>query len=425
MTTSATAETASGVPAARVKRARGRSRTSRFARSIAIAAALSLVAVGTVTATSNDAAWAVDYPSWNDVVNARKSEAATKAEASRVQQLIQGLKDEVARTQAQAEAKGNLYYEADQKFQEAAVKAAELQTQADEASALAEQSRRRAGELIAQQYRSGNGDIATTLFVNAAEADDLLYRYGMADKFTEQTASIYVKAIQDQNTSQALSDQADVAQVLLEELRAAAEVAFAEAQTAAEAAAEAFATQEERLGVLEAQLAVLTERRAVTETDYLAGVRERTAAAAQLGAGQISASGWASPVTGYISSAFGNRVHPRSGVWSFHSGVDIAAPCGRNMFAAHAGTVTYAGWNGGYGNYIQIDHGNGVSTAYGHIVSGGLLVKMGQEVEVGQNIARVGTTGTSTGCHLHYEVRLNGVANDPVSYMRNQGISLG
>jgi murein DD-endopeptidase MepM/ murein hydrolase activator NlpD len=397
----------------------------RTVQSIAIAVAISLVAVVNVTGSGSGAAWAVDYPSWNDVVNARKSEAATKAEAARVQQLIQGLKDEVARTQAEAEVKGNLYFEADQKFQEAAVKAAELQTQADDASALAEESRRRAGELIAQQYRSGNGDIATTLFVNAAQADDLLYRYGMADKFTEQTASIYVKAIQDQNTSQALSDQAEVAQNLLDELRAAAEVAFAEAQTAADAAAEAFATQEERLGVLEAQLAVLTERRAVTEADYLAGVRERTAAGAQLGAGQISASGWANPVSGYISSAFGNRVHPRTGVWTFHAGVDLAAPCGRNMFAAHSGTVTYSGWNGGYGNYIRIDHGNGVSTAYGHIVNGGLLVRLGQEVEVGQNIARVGTTGSSTGCHLHYEVRLNGVANDPVSFMRNQGIGLG
>ena len=394
-------------------------------RVVAAAVALTLVTTIAVAGDGVGAAWAVEYPTWNDVVNARKSEAATKAEAARVQQLIQALRDEVARTQAEAEVKGNLYFEADQKFQEAAVKAAELQQQADDASALAEESRRRAGELIAQQYRSGNGDISTTLFVNAAQADDLLYRYGMADKFTEQTASIYVKAIQDQNTSQALTDQADVAQVLLEELSAAAELAFAEAQAAADAAAAAVEEQEERLGVLQAQLAVLTERRAVTESDYLAGVRERTAAGAQLGAGQISASGWANPVSGYISSAYGNRVHPRTGRWTFHAGVDIAAPCGRNMFAAHSGTVTYSGWNGGYGNYIRIDHGGGVTTAYGHIVNGGLLVSMGQEVSVGQNIARVGTTGSSTGCHLHYEVRNNGVTTDPVSYMRNEGIGLG
>ena len=87
--------------------------------------------------------------------------------------------------------------------------------------------------------------------------------------------------------------------------------------------------------------------------------------------------------------------------------------------------MTYSGWNGGYGNYIRIDHGGGVTTAYGHIVNGGLLVSMGQEVSVGQNIARVGTTGSSTGCHLHYEVRNNGVTTDPVSYMRNEGIGLG
>jgi murein DD-endopeptidase MepM/ murein hydrolase activator NlpD len=425
MTTSATAETASGVPAARVKRARGRSRTSRFARSIAIAAALSLVAVGTVTATSNDAAWAVDYPSWNDVVKARTSEAATKAAISRIESLIAGLEADVARTQAAAEAKGEIYFEADQKFQEAAVKADELQAQADDASALAEESKRRAGELIARQFRSGNGDVTTTLFVNAAQADDLLYSYGMADKFTELTAGIYVKAVQDQNTAQALTDQADVAKVLLQELSDAAERAFAEAQTAAQKAADAVEAQQANLNQLSAQLDVLRDRRKATEADYLKGVRARIAAAAQLGAGEISSSGWAKPVTGYISSNYGYRVHPRTGNWAFHAGVDLAAPCGRNIYAPYSGTVVYAGWNGGYGNYLRIDHGNGLTTAYGHIITGGTLVKQGQAVVVGQNIARVGTTGASTGCHLHYEVRSNGITTNPVTFMRDKGITLG
>lgn len=425
MTTSAsaTADTASSAPAGRLTRTVGRA--SRTARSIAITVALTLVAVGTVTVSDNDVAWAVDYPSWNDVVKARKSEAATKSAIKRIESLIAGLEADVERTQAEAEAKGEIYFEADQKFQEAAVKADELQTQADDASALAEDSKRRAGELIAQQFRSGNGDVTTTLFVNAAQADDLLYSYGMADKFTEQTAGIYVKAVQDQNTAQALTDQADVAKALLEELSAAAEKAFAEAQAAAQKAADAVEAQQANLNQLSAQLDVLRDRRKATEADYLKGVRASIAAGAQLGAGEISSSGWAKPVSGYISSSYGYRVHPRSGNWVFHAGVDLAAACGRNIYAPYSGTVEYAGWNGGYGNYIRINHGNGLTTAYGHIINGGTLVRQGQAVAVGQNIARVGTTGSSTGCHLHYEVRNGGITTNPVTYMRGKGITLG
>jgi murein DD-endopeptidase MepM/ murein hydrolase activator NlpD len=408
---------------------REQSRTPRRARRlrlvVAAAAVLALVAVGTIADVHPTTAWAATYPTWGDVAKARRSEAATVAQVAKINALIETLNAEVTRTQAVAQEKGNIYFEADQKFQEAAVKAQELQRQADAASALADESKKRAGELIAQQYRSGNGDVTTTLFVNAANADDLLYSYGMADKFTQQTASIYTKALQDQNTAQSLTDQADVAKAILEELSKAAELAFAEAQAASQAATDAVTAQEENLGVLKAQLAVLKERRAATEADYVKGVRARAAAAAALGAGQVTAGGWAKPAGGYISSGFGYRVHPIYGSWIFHSGTDLAGGCGNPIYAAHGGTVAYVGWNGGYGNYIRINHGGGVSTAYGHIVNGGLLVTQGQFVDPGQPIAKIGSTGGSTGCHLHFEVRINGTAVDPVRYMRDREITLG
>jgi len=394
-------------------------------RAISLVAAFALLLTGTIVTTHTTSAWAVDYPTWGDVAAARQSEAATVAKVAAIKALIEALNAEVTRTQAVAEEKGNLYFEADQKFQEASVKAQELQSQADAASTLADDSKKRAGELIAQQYRSGNGDVTTTLFVNAAKADDLLYSYGMADKFTQQTAGIYQKAIQDQNTAQSLTDQADVAKALLDELSKAAEAAFAEAQVASQAASAAVEAQQNNLGVLQAQLAVLTERRAATEADYLVGVRARAAAAAALGAGAVTAGGWARPAGGYISSGFGYRVHPIYGTWIYHSGTDLANACGTTIFAAHGGTVEYAGWNGGYGNYIRINHGGGVATAYGHIINGGTLVSQGQFVDAGQPIARVGSTGSSTGCHLHFEVRINGAAVDPVPYMRDRGIGLG
>src|SRR5690606_37374586 len=82
------------------------------------------------------------------------------------------------------------------------------------------------------------------------------------------------------------------------------------------------------------------------------------------------------------------------------------------------GTVIYAGWNGGYGNFVKIDHGGGITSSYGHIVNGGILVHTGQQVGPGRPIARVGTTGSSSGCHLHFEIRTNGNAVNPVYFLR-------
>ena len=117
------------------------------------------------------------------------------------------------------------------------------------------------------------------------------------------------------------------------------------------------------------------------------------------------------PVSGTISSRFGAR-------WgTTHKGLDIGAPKGTPIYAAASGTVTTSsyGWNGGYGNYVVINHGSGVVTAYGHCSS--LVAKYGQKVNAGDLIAYVGNTGQSTGNHLHFEVRVNGVAQNPQNYL--------
>lgn len=125
---------------------------------------------------------------------------------------------------------------------------------------------------------------------------------------------------------------------------------------------------------------------------------------------------WPAPSYTYISSEFGYRIHPVYGTKKYHSGMDMAAPGGSPILAAADGTVKFAGWNGGYGYCVIIDHGKGIQTLYGH--SSKLLVSAGQSVTRGQKIALVGTTGTSTGNHLHFEVLNNGVATNPRPYLQ-------
>lgn len=115
------------------------------------------------------------------------------------------------------------------------------------------------------------------------------------------------------------------------------------------------------------------------------------------------------------SSPFGWRIHPILGYRRFHAGLDFAASYGSTIRAADSGTVIFAGWYGGYGRAVIINHGNGVTTLYGHTSE--LYVTEGQAVQRGQAIAAVGSTGFSTGPHLHFEVRRNGTPVDPANYL--------
>jgi len=120
------------------------------------------------------------------------------------------------------------------------------------------------------------------------------------------------------------------------------------------------------------------------------------------------------PSRGAITSGFGLRRHPVWGIMHVHTGVDIAAVWGSPVLAASDGRVIYAGWFGGYGRIVVIDHGQGISTLYGHLSQS--LVPSGDEVHRGQVIARVGNTGFSTGPHIHFEIRINGTPVDPEGF---------
>ncbi|MGH3666181.1 MAG: peptidoglycan DD-metalloendopeptidase family protein, partial [Egibacteraceae bacterium] len=121
------------------------------------------------------------------------------------------------------------------------------------------------------------------------------------------------------------------------------------------------------------------------------------------------------PVAGVITSGFGPRVHPVTGERRGHEGLDIAAASGTQVGAAGAGTVTHAGSAGGYGFLVTVDHGGGLSTRYGHLSRIGVTV--GERLRVGQSLGAVGSTGLSTGPHLHFEVRARGVPQDPARWL--------
>ena len=121
------------------------------------------------------------------------------------------------------------------------------------------------------------------------------------------------------------------------------------------------------------------------------------------------------PVRGWVTSPFGNRTSPFSGILKFHEGMDIAAQTGTPVVAPADGVVIKAGFSTGYGNMVEISHGYGLKTIFGH--NSRLNVKAGQRVKRGDVISYVGDTGSSTGPHLHYEVRSNGLPVNPVKYM--------
>lgn len=181
--------------------------------------------------------------------------------------------------------------------------------------------------------------------------------------------------------------------------------------------AKAIEAQENQIKSIEAEI-----KRKEEEARKKAEEEKKKAAAANKAAqtyktvslGDISFT-WPCPASGRITSGFGNRKSPTKGASSNHQGIDISAPTGTSIVAAAAGEVVIATYSSSAGNYVMISHGGGVYTVYMHASS--LLVSQGQSVKKGQTIAKVGSTGYSTGSHLHFGVRVNGSYVNPTKYV--------
>ncbi|SCY63891.1 Murein DD-endopeptidase MepM and murein hydrolase activator NlpD, contain LysM domain [Microbacterium sp. LKL04] len=459
-----------------------RSFSSRISRRNVLGlGALGVAAASTGIGFALPAFAATSYPSWDDVEKARKNESAKGSEITRIQNLISSLENDVVAKQAEAERLGVEYQDALIAYEDAAARADALQAQADAEEARAKEAASKLGVLAAQQYRSGKGDATLDLFFSdsSATADDLLGRLGTMDRLVEANRDVYAAAIGARDSAKNLAAQAQVARDERDKRKAEAEQKMQAAQDAAEAAQAALAAQNEHREVLEAQLQALQDTTAKTVAGYKAGVeaerkrREEAARKARAEAlrrakieearrlaeekrrreeeaknnsgggssgggggggggggstgGSVQPSGWVRPAHGYISSWYGVRgsiCTPSGCTASGHRGIDFASSCGSPIYAAASGTVIFAGYSGDWGNFVKVRHSDGTVTGYAHIIDGGYAVGYGDYVRAGQTIAYIGSTGASTGCHLHFEVYRGGIRVDPAPFLRARGISV-
>ncbi|MEC5151470.1 M23 family metallopeptidase [Cryobacterium sp. GrIS_2_6] len=297
---------------------------------------------------------------------------------------------------------------------EAAVSRADLvHALRERAGVTADASRRVLATLVrGLMQQSGNSTLDALLDDRADH--DLLFQLGTLDTLSRLTANlddVRSRVAADVEREQALEKQDAAAQVVI------AAVPVSAARTAVTAA-------QEDVNAASAALADLA--RSAPAATAAGEVQPFPATAPVADTGRLSEQGWTRPAAGRITDAFGPRlVHPVAGVGDFHRGTDIGAGCDAAIYAATDGVVEAAGVLGTYGNWILIDHGNGITTGYAHIAPGETLVSVGERVVAGQVIAGVGSTGASTGCHLHFEVRIDGTAVDAVPFLSLRGVNLG
>jgi murein DD-endopeptidase MepM/ murein hydrolase activator NlpD len=297
------------------------------------------------------------------------------------------------------------------------------------AERVVEQARGRTTALITASYK-GSALAALNVVIEGRSPMDVMNRVGYVGQLLDTQRGAIEELTGTRRAAKRLEDIAGAAKSAVDDARLAAEQALSRARAAQVAAEAAVARVAALAAERRAALTVARQERAASLARYAEAKAEAARIEAELRAwearqvtgrqGGLRAGGrLLMPVSGWKSSDFGMRFDPYFGVWQLHAGTDFAAGAGAPIVAAADGRVIRAGWNGGYGNFTCLGHGRsngrGVSTCYAH--QSRILVGAGQLVRRGQVIGRVGTTGASTGYHLHFEVRLNGRPNQPLSWL--------
>ncbi|MBF4580832.1 M23 family metallopeptidase [Frigoribacterium sp. VKM Ac-2530] len=415
-------------------------------------AALLVVGLAAVPVLAAPAPAQAAGPSWQQVLDARGSEQAKKAALADIQVALQAASTRAADAQTAADEAGAALTEAQLAVDEATGEYETVQQKAAAARADADAAQVVVGQAAALLARPGSGGLTGDLLSSGADAETVLRGLSMSTKIGENLSTLRDRAVSAENLATSLADQAAVALAERDKLADEASDALDAAVAASDTAQRDVAAVDEEKATLAAQAEALQDDRLTLEQAYAsaqakaaaeaAAAAARAAAAAPapapprggggsrpVGPGSPGTSvpdpgtGWVAGIRSYSSyQAYGYRVHPITGEHKLHAGADFGASCGTPIYSVAAGTVTYAGVAGGYGNLIIIDHGNGISSAYGHMERSGIYVANGQSVSAGQNIAGVGTAGGSTGCHLHLEIRRGGIATDPVAFLATKGV---
>lgn len=327
---------------------------------------------------------------------------------------------------------------------------ADKQEELDEAKARLEKLREQNKERIRAMEEEGSLSYWSVLF-KASSFSDLLDRLNMVQEIAEadkrrldemNAAAEAVEAAQlaleeEKAALESTKAELDALQSELEVKRLAADEVLVELHKQGEALNELMAETEARDEALqkeiaEAEKAKSKEQQRLEEEERRRQEEERKKQEALQNQNNTSSSGNTSSTTAapssaywmvpcsyvYLSSPFGYRVHPIHGTYAFHSGVDLAAPAGTPIKATRAGTVTKTAYDSASGYYVTINHGDGFSSSYLHMTHWDASIYVGKKVSQGEVIGYVGSTGWSTGNHLHFSIYFNGTAQNPAAYMK-------
>ncbi|MBL3686038.1 M23 family peptidase [Leucobacter zeae] len=378
-----------------------------------------------------------DLPTWDDVQAAKNNQAKTDAAISKIENLIKEGEKELDRLRNLHAATIEDLKAAEEALAKASDKAATLERQAKESRKEADEAADRAGVIVAQMYRSGGVDRSMELFLDSDKdtADALLERMASMSKATERNTQISEEAKESANTAASLGEQAEAAKQEREALRADKAEKEAAAAVAVTDQGELVRKQESQQRDLAVKLEALKDKTAKTVDGYEERLRQEEAERERIRKEQEEAArrererqeregntnqppppptspptgnpnpptsgGWTIPTTGYyVSEGFRPPGRPD------HTGIDLATGMGTPILAAQSGEVAMTYWDGCGGNMVSINHPNGWQTRYAHMNSWA-IVSPGQYVSAGQTVGYVGSTGCSSGPHLHFEMRPN------------------
>ena len=336
----------------------------------------------------------------NEINEIRQKADALKGEKKSIESEIQILDSELRALTLETEKQEVQKQEISMRISESEQKIADLIEEIDNNNEILE-------ERLRVMYMNGTGGYLE-IILNAENLIDALTRMDMIQLIVKSDVEL-LKSISEQKAE---VEELKIAQetrrheltAIINDLNAKQQ----EVLVASRSKENYMASLQTNIEEMQRQESAMEEQSKQIEKDIIAAQR-----AVEYAGGEML---WPVPGNYEITSPFGGRIHPITGVWSNHGGTDIRAPYGTPIVAANSGEVIYAGYHYSYGNYVIVDHGGGIATLYGHCSK--LLVSKGQAVSKGETIALIGSTGESTGNHLHFEVRINGVRKQPMDYLK-------